>query len=172
MARQKKKPLESEAETYDCALNLLSFRDHSQKELKQKLKLRGASQENIQESIEKLTDYGILDDERYAQRVYEAWLAKRVYGRLHLVAELAKKGVPTQFAQNILEQFTDDEEQARAELAAEQFCRLNLKKIQQAKESTDPKVKQKISAAAARYMAARGFNSEYMYIALDKVQKL
>jgi len=165
--RRKRKPrpkqvLETEQQTYDCALNLLSYRDHSQKEMRQKLTRKGASAEQIESSIEKLTEYGIMNEERFAQRVYESWLAKRVYGRQHLVAELQKKGVPKEYMGPILEQFTEAMELERAELAAEQFCRADRKKIEQGLQSEDPKAKQRLYAAAGRYLASRGFCGGYI----------
>ena len=172
--KRKRKPklqLETEQQTYDYALNLLSYRDHSQKELRQKLTRKGASLEQAQSSIDKLTDYGIMDEERYAQRVYEAWLAKRVYGRQHLVAELQKKGVPSACAQLVLEQFPDAMEAERAELSAQQFCKLNRKKIAQGLASGDPKEKQKLYAAAGRYLAARGFGGGYMELMLSYMRQ-
>ena len=112
-----------------------------------------------------------MDEERYAQRVYEAWLAKRVYGRQHLVAELQKKGVPSACAQQVLEQFTDAMEAERAELSAQQFCKLNRKKIAQGLVSGDPKEKQKLYAAAGRYLAARGFGGGYMELMLSYMRQ-
>lgn len=169
---RKQKQLETAAETYDCALNLLSFRDHSQKELRQKLARRGANKEQVEASLEKLTDYGIMDEERYAQRVYEAWLAKRVYGHQHLQAELNKRGVPQQYCAQVLEQYTEAMEAERAELAAEQFCKLNRKKIEQGMASGEPKTRQKLYAAAGRYLAARGFGGGYMELVLEKMQAI
>lgn len=170
--RKKATPqLETEQQTYDCALNLLSFRDHSQRELRQKLLRRGAKDDQIKCSIDKLTDYGIMDEERYAQRVYEAWLAKRCYGRLHLQAELQKRGVPQQYIGLILEQFTDELEYARAEVAAKQFCKANSKKIEQGLNSEDLKLKQKLYGAAARYMAARGFGAGYMELVVANMHE-
>lgn len=168
---RKAKPLTTEGETYDCALNLLSFRDHSCKELRQKLTRRGANVEQVDSSLAKLEDYGIINDERYGQRVYEAWLGKKIYGRQHLVAELHKKGVPQEYISMILEQFTDELEQARAEMAADQFCRLQKRKIEQYLQSSDPKEKQRFYAAAARYMLSRGFSGEYVELIINKVQK-
>lgn len=154
--------LATEQQTYDYALNLLSYRDHSQKELQQKLTRKGATPEQAASSIAKLTDYGIMDEERYAQRVYEAWLAKRIYGRQHLLAELHKKGVPQVCISTIMEQFTDTLEAERAEAAVQQFCKMHQKKIAQGLTSSEPKEKQKLYAAAARFLASRGFGSGYL----------
>lgn len=164
--------LKTEQQTYDYALNLLSFRDHSQKEMKQKLTRKGASPEQAQSSIDKLTDYGIMNEERFAQRVYEAWLAKRIYGRQHLAAELVKKGVPKEYCQQILEQFTDEMELERAEQAAQQYCKLNRIKISKVLASNDNKERQRLYAAACRYLIARGFGSSTMEIMLNCMRRL
>lgn len=165
-----KKPLETAAETYDCALRLLSLRDHSQKELRDKLAQRGAVKDYIENSIAKLTEYGIMNEERYAQRLFEAWMAKGIYGRQHLVAELRKRGVPGELYARILEQFTEALEQQHAERAAIQFCKLNHKKIEQGSQSNDPKARQRLYAAAGRYMAAKGFGGGYMEVILEAMQ--
>lgn len=160
-----KKKLETTAEVYDCALNLLSFREHSQKELRQKLAQKGAEKEQIDEAVVRLLEYGLLDDERYAQHVYESWLNKKVYGRQHLLAELNKKFVPKEYSFKVLNQFTEAVESTRAELAVQQFCRTNRKKLETALQSADPKNKQRLYAALIRYLVSRGFGSNYLEMA-------
>lgn len=169
--KSRSKPkLETEQQAYDYALNLLSYRDHSQKEMRQKLTRKGVSEEQIQSSLDKLTEYGLMNEERFAQRVYEGWLAKRVYGRQHLVAELQKKGVPKAYISEILSQFTDAREQERAQAASEQFCKANRKKIANGLHSEDSKAKQKLYAMAARYLAARGFSSKYLELLWEQIK--
>ena len=77
-------------QVYDCALDLLSYRDYSHKDMLERLQRKGATKSQALEAVAKLEDYGLLNEERYAQRVYEAWLAKRYYGRQHLQLELSK----------------------------------------------------------------------------------
>ena len=80
-------------QVYDCALDLLSYRDYSHKDMVERLQRKGATKAQALEAVAKLEDYGLLNEERYALRVYEAWLGKRYYGRQHLQLELTKRGI-------------------------------------------------------------------------------
>ena len=91
--KSSKEKFTSAQQAYDCALDLLSYRDFSKKKMQERLQQKGADEEQAEEAIEKLQEYGLINDERYANRVYEAWLNKRCYGRQHLAAELSKRGI-------------------------------------------------------------------------------
>ena len=105
---KEKKQFSSAQEAYDCALNLLSYRDYSEKKMLERLQQKGADEEQSQQALEKLQHYGLVDDERYAARVYEGWLAKRCYGRQHLKAELSKRGVGAELIAELMERFTPE----------------------------------------------------------------
>lgn len=159
-----KKKFTSAQQVYDCALSLLSYRDYSNKKIVERLQQKGADEQQVKESIEKLEKYGLLDEQRYAERVYEAWLAKRCYGRRHLKAELLKRGVRSQYIEEIMARFTPEIECRHAENAAIAFIQRNQKNFISAADN-DPK----IYAAAVRFMTARGFSTRYMYILRDKL---
>ena len=176
---KEKKPMTSETQVYDCALGILGSRDYSDKALAQKLERKGAAPEQAAAAIRKLTDYGILNERRYAQRVYEAWLAKRCYGRLHLAAELAKKRIRPELAQEVLAQLTPEEEAERAEVAACLYVNKNRQKLEAAFLSSDSgndggqkqrQKRQKLLAAASRFMASHGFSSRYMCAIIEKLR--
>ena len=159
-----KEKFTSAQQAYDCALNLLSYRDYSDKKMLERLQQKGADEQQAQESLAKLKHYGLLDEQRYAGRVYEAWLAKRYYGRQHLQAELAKRGVRAEYIAEIMERFTPELEAEQAENAAELFLQRNRKKIAEM-QGFD----KKIYAAAGRFMASRGFSTRYMHVLLEKL---
>lgn len=150
-------------QVYDCALDLLSYRDYSHKDMVERLQRKGATKEQALEAVAKLEDYGLLNEDRYANRVYEAWLAKRYYGRQHLQLELTKRGIRPDVVAEIMERFTPDIEEGQAENAAQLFVQRNQRKLT---AETDNK---KIYAAAGRFMAARGFSSRYVHIILGKL---
>ena len=75
--KKKEEGFTSAQQAYDCALDLLSYRDYSHKDMVERLQRKGATKSQALEAVAKLEDYGLLNEERYAQRVYEAWLAKR-----------------------------------------------------------------------------------------------
>lgn len=76
MLNRSSKNLTTEQEAYDYALDILSYRDYSRKDMELKLKRKGADTGIIKSTIQKLLEYGFLDEKRYGQRVFEAWLSK------------------------------------------------------------------------------------------------
>lgn len=151
-------------EAFDCALNLLSYRDHSESQLRTKLKQRGAQEEVAEESLAKLRDYGLVNEERFGQRLLEAWLEKGSYGRLHLQATLAKAGLKKELIQELLEQATADQEREHAQVASELFLKRYSRKLKALQED-----KRKLYATAARFMAGRGFTGSSTQILLEKL---
>ena len=117
-------------QVYDYALNLLTFRDYSKAEMFEKLIKKGAPENFSREAVAKLLEYNFLNEERYAFRVYEMWLNKRVYGRMHLQAELKKRSIDAECIAKVLEQFTVELEEQRAEAAVGVFMQQNRKKLQ------------------------------------------
>ena len=173
--KSSKEKFTSAQEAYDCALNLLSYRDFSDKKMKERLQLKGADEEQAEEAIAKLQHYGLLDEQRYAARVFEGWLNKRCYGRQHLRAELVKRGIRAELVQEVLERLTPALEAQQAANAAELFVQRHRAKLALLEdESLDFKarlaLRNKIYAAAGRFMAARGFSSRYTQILWEKLQ--
>lgn len=148
--------LSTEQQVYDKALELLSYRDYSEAQLLERLQQKGAAKPLAQAAIVKLVHYGLLNEERYAERVYEAWLAKRCYGRQHLAAELAKRGIRKEYAAAQLARFTPELEAEQAANAAQLFLQRQRRKLAGV---NDPVERRKLYAAAARFLAARGFGS-------------
>jgi regulatory protein len=95
--------------------------------------------------------------------VYEAWLDKKVYGRLHLQAELVKKQVEPKYIPAILAQFTEEMEQERA-LAAYAV----IAKRQDGKYDCTT---EKGVAALVRYLTSRGFSVPALHRVLAEAKK-
>ena len=165
----------SAQEAYDCALNLLSYRDFSKQRMQERLRRKGADAAQAEEAVAKLEDYNLINDERYASRVYEGWLNKRYYGRQHLAAELAKRGLGPELSQEILARFTPELEEQHAANAAALFAQRNGERIAEARSSElTPQermaLQKKLYAAAGRFLASRGFSARYMQILWEKLQ--
>lgn len=173
-------------QVYNYALNLLTFRDYSRAEMYSKLLQKGAEENFAQLTVSKLLEYNFLNEERYAFRVYEMWLGKRVYGRAHLKAEMIKRQIAPEFMAMVLSAFTSEMEEERAEAAAELFWQQNRKKIQeleklnQAEQSVKLDVfdeqfgvlklpKQKQRKGSAWNIGGYGISGERM-VALKKLQ--
>ena len=77
---------------YNKAVDLLSRRDHSRKELLDKLRQKGYGEYAV-EAIEKLNDYGYIDDRRFAQIFAEELVRLKSYGKKRVEQELYRKGI-------------------------------------------------------------------------------
>ena len=77
----------------NSALRLLKFRARSENEIRTKLKQKGYTQEEIEETIAFLKEKGFLDDETFAYLfAYDAMTLKK-YGPFRIKWELRKLGV-------------------------------------------------------------------------------
>ena len=94
---------------WDKSLEFLGRRDHSSFELSRKLHIRGFSKEVITSVLARLTDFGYLDDSRFAQAWVRARLKRHPEGRSHLVAGLAQRGVNRGIIQITLDTELSDE---------------------------------------------------------------
>ncbi|MGC9099863.1 MAG: regulatory protein RecX [Caldisericum sp.] len=84
--QRKKKP----NSILNYALNLLSRKDYSEYELREKLSMYFDS--GVDEILDKLKERGLLSDERYALRLIDKYIKKK-YGFLKIKMELEKRGL-------------------------------------------------------------------------------
>lgn len=99
-------------EAKDKALRLLGVRDHSEKELSDKLKRAGASDEDIEKILEFLREYGMVNDERFAKTYCEYLHTVKRFGKKKIEYELKSKGIDSIYVQEALEEieeYTDEE---------------------------------------------------------------
>ena len=86
----------------DKCYDLLSRRDHSDKELKTKL-LRTGDENSADAAIEKMLDLGYLDDEKYAQTLVRYLLDNKNMSKNFVKQEMYKRGLSADIINNILE---------------------------------------------------------------------
>lgn len=78
------------------AINMLTLRPLSRKELVKKLTEKGEEPENAQEAADYAERLGFLNDEEYAHQVVRHYTAKS-YGPRKIQDELYRRGVPREF---------------------------------------------------------------------------
>lgn len=78
---------------YQRALELLSYRPRSEKEIRQRLSEKGYSANAIEAVLERLRLAGLVSDEQFARTWTENRVAFRPRSRRMLAAELRQKGV-------------------------------------------------------------------------------
>lgn len=89
-------------------LRLLSYRDHSEKELVLKLVQKGHKKIYAEKAVEKLKEYRYVDDERVAE-IYAKDLFERKGMSINgIVSELCRKGISREIAVNTAEKLDNE----------------------------------------------------------------
>ena len=91
-----------------AGLHLLSYRDHSAKELINKLVQKGHKREYSENAVEKLKEYGYVNDERYARFLAESLSERKGMSTRAIRSELLQKGISSEIADNITESLDFD----------------------------------------------------------------
>ena len=99
------------AEIYNKALDLLSRREHSRKELYLKLTKRFESKEDINLTLNRLEEKNLLSNSRFAEEYVQA-RRKKGFGPIKISAELEKRGINESLISNEIEKFDDWEDLA------------------------------------------------------------
>ena len=141
---------------FDYACRILSVSPKSQMELVKKLKAKYVD-EVIDEVINKLKEYGYIDDTEFSRMWIEERKRLKPAGKRKIAQELRAKGVDKQTVEDALQQFIPDDLDAAAEIVQ--------KKINRAGGfPEDRRELQKLY----RYLLYRGFDYDTIRQALDR----
>jgi len=138
----------------DQAARMLERRDHSQKEVADKLLSQGYPEEVVSGAVDRLCAAGFLDDQKYAAGLISR-LGKKA-GVRRLKAELARKGIPDVMAATLLEAIDPEEQLNHAVALAHKALR--------GKSGSPPQRRQRAYAALTR----RGFPPDLVTQALER----
>jgi regulatory protein len=130
-----------------AAMNLLARREHSVRELRNKLKRRFSDEAVIDEQISRLTLERLQSDARFAES-YARQRADKGYGPVRLREELRERGVTEAEVDVALEELKVD-------------WRVLATRVMQKKFGLDAAVDIKEKARRARFMQYRGFAVEH-----------
>ena len=98
-------------EVKEKALTLLEYRSHSEKELRDKLRRKGADDEDIHRVMDFLREYGFVNDEVYADRLAHDLVRVKKYGAYRVKRELMSRGIAEDIAAAAAENNAADEEE-------------------------------------------------------------
>jgi regulatory protein len=84
------------------ALNLLSYRARSTKELEEKLQAKGFDSYEIKQTVLWLTDAGYLNDEVFARERASSRLRTRNWGTVKIAFDLKTKGISPEIVKKVL----------------------------------------------------------------------
>lgn len=140
----------SHQQAMHAAVRILTHRDHSKYELKQKLQQRGFASEVIDTVILKCERLNYIDDKRTA-RIYISQLKRKRFGIRHIRMALKKKRLYDAAIENILlENYAKIEERKNADKLLEK----KMKTFNREEDLT--KRRDKIY----RFLYSRGFNKD------------
>lgn len=129
---------------YQRALYLLDYRDYTYAEMLKKLIGSYKSERLCLAVMERLTEHGFIDDERYAERMSEKLVAVKKFGLRRAKHELMQKGISRFVAEDALE--------AYSESAAENLaCLLETKYARFLTDKSDRKAIEKVKNSLVRY---------------------
>ena len=97
-------------ETREKALRILEFRAHSEKELRTKLIRAGACDEDIDDTVEFLEEYGFLNDLKYAIAKAKDLKNIKKFGKIRIAQDLKMRGIDSEYIEEALSELEEDEE--------------------------------------------------------------
>ncbi len=105
---------------YSKALYLLGFRDYSEKEMQNKLKL-DFTDDAIENTIEKLKEQKLLDDEKFASKYADVLIFEKKFSKKMAVYELTKEGIDKQISESIVDDIDVDEKDQIMDLISRKY---------------------------------------------------
>jgi len=136
---------------YDRALNLLSFRARSSRELQRRLTEKGGSRERADRVIERLRLAGLVNDGDFARQLTRSKLAGGA-SRRRVHQELFKRGVAREVAEEAVAEVAEDE----GVTDADSIERVARKKWRTLRDVDDETRRRRLYG----FLARRGFNSD------------
>ncbi|MDD5709803.1 MAG: RecX family transcriptional regulator [Candidatus Marinimicrobia bacterium] len=135
--------------TREKALELLSMREHSLRELSVKLRQKGYRADIVTKVLDDLESRNYIDDERFAALYAEELIRSKRLGPLQVREKLFKRGIPAENIREILENYPSEEQIGN--------CRFHF-------EKKLPGIREENSERAAgkmiRYLQGKGFDWE------------
>ncbi len=142
---------------FDRGLTLLEHGMKTQKQVQDYLKTKGYPLNCIEKAVQKLGEYGYINDENFAKEYVKLYCQKDGIKKIKFA--LKNKGVEDEIIENSLQNYLTDEIQ-------EKTC-LNLAKKKAKNIQLDGKGKQKLFA----YLAGKGFDFEIIRRAVNLLEK-
>jgi regulatory protein len=142
----------------DRALNFLSYRDRSEKEIRTKLKDVGYEENIIDWVIGELQRLKFLDDQRFAQSYAQTQMITRPMGEYFLKRELKQKGLDADLIEQTVEKVYEEKDQLSIALELAQQRKKRYSNID------EMKAKKRVSD----FLLRRGFSWEIVSEVLEQ----
>jgi regulatory protein len=158
---RKPKPLDA-AGLWSYALRALSTRALTQSEMRTRLAARAELPSDVDEVLQKVKDYGYLDDQRFAETYTRLRLDNQGFGKTRVLRDLrARRVAPVAAEKAVRDAYREVDESA----LIEQFIRRKLRH-----SGARPNLKDQRQLASLHRMLLRaGFPSGKIFVALRKL---
>lgn len=147
---------ERQALLFERACDYLSRREHSEKEIRQKLKrkFKTVKVSELNSLLNKLKEIGFQSDERFTESFVRSSIVRR-YGPGKIKFDLASKGIEKEQGMKVIEEEAINFKQLATEFAQRKFRRL-IEEYSELEYEDKQKAKDKIY----RSLCGRGFSYE------------
>lgn len=147
-------------EVFDLALNYLTFKTRTEKEIRDYLKKKKIRSDLIEETIGKLKEYNYINDQNYVKMYLDYNDSSQMYGKIRVANTLKKRGISDQDIEMINDYITPEKEEI--------YSKFHFSKVEKlTKELPYIKRVNKI----IRYLSSRGFNYETFSQLITKIPK-
>ena len=110
----------NERRAREKALYLLSHRDHTKKELIEKIK-QITNKQAAEKAAERMEELGLVDDEAFARRYAKELLFRKKFSKSRTEYELTKKGIDKDLIEELLEELEPDPKEQILELIWQKY---------------------------------------------------
>lgn len=151
------------ASSYDVALNLLTARQYTARNLRRKLIQKGFAADQADATIERLIGNGLLDDSRYASAFARGKLLGQGASKRRIRQQLYQRGIQGDVAEAAIDAVIEDES-IDLEAVVEKDAR---KKLASLGGLEQPVVKRRLYA----HLARRGYDIDEINRVMKRVLK-
>jgi regulatory protein len=145
---------DSRERAHQLAVNFISYRPRSSKEITDRLTRKGFSAELTIEVIDRLRELHLLNDLEFARMYVRDKLQGKPMGKAMLRRKLLEKGIAFQTSESVLKEYvTDEDEQNAARALAERKLKVSRSKFSR----LDPLARRK---RLTDYLLSRGFSHD------------
>jgi regulatory protein len=145
------------------AMNLISYRPRSTKEIVDKLTRKGFSKDITSRTVDQLRSLNLLNDASFARMYVRDKLRGKPMGKAMIRNKLREKGIPSEVGDQAIDEYVSDEqEQQAAKALAVRKLRLSRSKF----ASLDPMTRKR---RLIEYLLGRGFSREIASSAVRRI---
>ncbi len=128
---------------FNSAMFSLDLRDHSEREIRNKLS-RKYDDDAVDSAVEKLLDYGYINDHRYAENFARELFERKKYGKNRVKTELYKRGIASSIINEVLESYEEENDVDNVQTIVDIIQKKYYNKM------NDEKSRQKVFSALVR----------------------